>query len=148
VQHVFDVPRLGRELKLTGETTYRLFRHDLVPPKTAVKLLALHTTERERLRKKGTYAALAMMRSIMEAVLRDHYSAMGKDLNERIRNVRGRLPPRANEGALHRLRKLANAILHLDREKNEGLPKMNESRLEKEIVSLLHVLRALIEGTK
>jgi hypothetical protein len=40
VQHVFDVPRLGRDLKLTGETTYRLFRHDLVPPQTAVKLPA------------------------------------------------------------------------------------------------------------
>lgn len=96
----------------------------------------------------ATYAALALMRSIMEAVLRDHYRAEGRDLNERIRNARGRLPPGANEGALHRLRKLANAILHLDREKDEGLPKMDEVRLEKEIVSLLFVLRALIEGAK
>ena len=96
----------------------------------------------------ASYAALALMRSIMEAVLRDHYRAEGKDLNERIRNARGRLPPGANEGALHRLRKLANAILHLDREKDEGLPKMDEVRLEKEIVSLLFVLRALIEGAK
>lgn len=96
----------------------------------------------------ATYAALALMRSIMEAVLRDHYRAEGKDLNERIRNARGRLPRGANEGALHRLRKLASAILHLDREKDEGLPKMDEVRLEKEIVSLLFVLRALIEGAK
>ncbi len=96
----------------------------------------------------ATYAALALMRSIMEAVLRDRYRAEGKDLNERIRKARGRLPPGANEGALHRLRKLANAILHLDREKDEGLPKMDEVRLEKEIVSLLFVLRALIEGAK
>lgn len=96
----------------------------------------------------ATYAALALMRSIMEAVLRDHYRAEGKDLSERIRNARGRLPPGANEGALHRLRKLANAILHLDRKKDEGLPKMDEVRLEKEIVSLLFVLRALIEGAK
>ena len=96
----------------------------------------------------AAYAALALMRSIMEAVLRDHYRAEGNDLNERIRNARGRLPPGANEGALHRLRKLANAILHLDREKDEGLPKMDEVRLEKEIVSLLFVLRSLIEGAK
>ena len=96
----------------------------------------------------ATYAALALMRSIMEAVLRDHYRAEGKDLNERIRNARGRLPPNANEVALHRLRRLANAILHLDRDKDEGLPKMDEVRLEKEIVSLLFVLRALIEGAK
>uniref|UniRef100_UPI004047FBCD hypothetical protein n=2 Tax=Yoonia sp. TaxID=2212373 RepID=UPI004047FBCD len=96
----------------------------------------------------ATYAALALMRSIMEAVLRDHYRVEGRDLNERIRNAHGRLPPGANEAALHRLRKLANAILHLDREKDEGLPKMDEVRLEKEIVSLLFVLRALIEGAK
>lgn len=96
----------------------------------------------------ATYAALALMRSIMEAVLRDHYRAEGKDLSERIRNARVRLPLGANEGALHRLRKLANAILHLDREKDMGLPKMDAVRLEKEIVSLLFVLRALIEGAK
>ena len=96
----------------------------------------------------ATYAALALMRSIMEAVLRDHYRAEGRDLSECIRNVRSRLPRNANDAALHRLRKLANAILHLDREKDEGLPGMDDVRLEKEIVSLLLVLRALIEGAK
>ena len=96
----------------------------------------------------ATYAALTLMRSIMEAVLRDHYHAEGKDLSERIRNARGRLPRGANEAALHRLRKLANVILHLNREKDECLPTMDEARLEKEIVSLLFVLRALIEGAE
>ena len=96
----------------------------------------------------ATYAALALMRSIMEAVLRDHYRADGKDLSERIRNARGRLPPGASEGALHRLRKQANAVLHLDHEKDEGLASMDDVRLEKEIVSLLFVVRALIEGAK
>ena len=94
----------------------------------------------------ANYAALALMRSILEAVLRDHYDADGNDLKERIQHVRNRLPRGANEAALHRLRKLANAVLHLDREKDEGLPSMDEVRLEKEIVSLLFVLRALIEG--
>jgi len=96
----------------------------------------------------ATYAALALMRSIMEAVLRDHYGAQGKDLCEYISDVRCRLPRGASEAALHRLRKLANAILHFDREKDEGLPKLDEVHLEKEIVSLLFVLRALIEGGK
>lgn len=96
----------------------------------------------------ATYAALALMRSIMEAVLRDYYRAEGKDLNERIQNARGRLPPGASEGALQRMRKQANAILHLDRGKDEGLANMDDVRLEKEIVSLLFVLRALIEGVK
>jgi hypothetical protein len=92
------------------------------------------------------YAALALMRSIMEAVLRDHYRVDGKDLRDRICNARNRLPRGANEAALHRLRKLANAVLHLDRENDQGLPKLDKVKLEKEIVSLLFVLRALIEG--
>ncbi|MES0179691.1 DUF4145 domain-containing protein [Mesorhizobium sp. M0025] len=96
----------------------------------------------------ATYASLALMRSIMESVLRDHYHAKGNDLNDRIRNVRDRLPPGANEAALHRLRKVANAILHLDHERDEGLANMDPVRLEKEIISLLFVLRALIEGAK
>lgn len=92
------------------------------------------------------YSALALMRSTMEAVLRDHYRAEGKDLSERIRSARHRLPRDANEAALHRLRKLANAVLHLDPGRDEGLPKPDEARSEKEIVSLLLVLRALIEN--
>jgi hypothetical protein len=91
------------------------------------------------------YAALALMRSIMEAVLRDHYRAQGNDLAERIDNARA-LPPAANLAALHRLRKLANAILHLDGDRDGGLANMNLCRLENEIISLLFVLRALIEG--
>lgn len=93
------------------------------------------------------YAAIALMRSIMEAVLRDHYGAEG-NLEKRIQNARDRLPRGASEAALDRLRRRANAILHLDRKEGEGLPEMNEELLEKEIVSLLFVLRALIEGAK
>jgi hypothetical protein len=96
----------------------------------------------------ATYGALALMRSIMEAVLRDHYGVIGQGLDERINNARGRLPRGANADALHRLRRRANAILHLNLEKDEGLPSMDEQELEKEIVSLLFVLRALIEGAK
>jgi hypothetical protein len=71
VQNVFDVPRLGRELALTGETTYRLFRHDLAPPKTAVKLLALHTTERERLRKKDIHVKELTKIELIDYVIHD-----------------------------------------------------------------------------
>jgi hypothetical protein len=92
------------------------------------------------------FAALALMRSILEVVLRDHYGAGGEDLSERINKASKRLPSGANPAALHRLRKRANAILHLNSEKNERLPEINPPKLEKEIVSLLLVLRALIEG--
>lgn len=79
-------------------------------------------------------------------MLRDHYGANGAHLSERISNSRRLLPRGANEAALHRLRKLANAILHLDADRDEGLRKLEGIQLEQEIVSLLFVLRALIEG--
>lgn len=92
------------------------------------------------------FAALALMRSIMEVVLRDHYGANGNDLSERISNSRKLLPRDADEAALHRLRKIANAILHLDTGNEVALPKLEPVQLENEILSLLQVLRALIEG--
>ena len=93
-------------------------------------------------------AALALMRSIMEAALRDHYEAKGKNLKEMIIHVRDRLPEGASEPALHRLRELANAAIHLDNAKHRGLARMDELDLEKKVLSLLFVLRALIEGVK
>ena len=90
-------------------------------------------------------AALAMMRSILEGVLRDHYRAEGDDLYQFINNAR-RLPPGAPKQALHRLRVRANVLLHLDAEKAASLPALGAEELEREIVSLLLVLRALIEA--
>ena len=97
----------------------------------------------------------------MEAVLRDHYGAKGNNLKQRILRKHGYPPDLqeagrsplgtvggVSENALHRLRELANAILHLDREKDEGLSGMDDVQLEKEIVAHLFVLRALIEGVK
>ena len=92
------------------------------------------------------FAALALMRSIMETMLRDHYNAEGNDLSERINSVRKILPAGANEAALHRLRKLANAVLHGRADSGEMLTTLEPFQMEKEMVSLLLVLRALIEG--
>ena len=92
------------------------------------------------------FAALALMRSIMETVLRDHYNAQGSDLDQRINSVRKALPRGANEAALHRLRKLANSVLHGSADSGEVMTKLEPFQVEKEIVSLLLVLRALIEG--
>jgi hypothetical protein len=94
-----------------------------------------------------TSAALILMRSVLEAVLRDHYRAEGKDLSERINNAVG-LPRAANAAALHRLRKIANKIAHLNENNNEFMPDLNKINIEKEIVLLLFVLRHLIENTK
>lgn len=91
-------------------------------------------------------ASLSLMRSVMEEVLCNHYDAQGESLSKRISHARKRLPPRANEAALDRLRKLANESLHLDHKPGARLPKLDEAGLEKEIVYLLYVLRELIEG--
>jgi Asp-tRNA(Asn)/Glu-tRNA(Gln) amidotransferase A subunit family amidase len=74
------------------------------------------------------------MRSIMEMVLRDHYHAQGNDLSERINSVRKALPADANEVALHRLRKLANAVLHHSAE-DQALAKLEPLQMEREIIS-------------
>lgn len=88
------------------------------------------------------FAAIALMRSILEAVLRDHYRIEGKDLRERIENAQGVIPPTVRPAALDRLRNYANKILHLD----EEITHLSESQFEIEIVRLLYVLRNLIEG--
>ncbi len=99
------------------------------------------------------HAALAFLRSIVEAVLRDYYQAEGKNLAERITNTRG-LPAKANKWALRYLRKLANAFLHTA-PKSEGnvidkdaaqFEEMNEKQKEIEMVRLFDIVRALIEG--
>lgn len=103
------------------------------------------------------YAALTLMRAILEAVLRDHYGAEGAGLGEKIDSVHQELlPAEARRARLHRLRRTANSILHEPQsgiqshmridEKRPELMSMDEKGLEKEIVSLLLVLRALIEG--
>lgn len=86
------------------------------------------------------FAALALMRSVLEAVLKLHYQAPGRDLSERIDNCQN-LPRGASKMALHRIRTLANEILHFERERAELPPD-----LELQLLRLLNALRSLIEG--
>lgn len=85
------------------------------------------------------FAAIAVMRSILETVLKEHYKASGKTLDELVDNVRG-LPRNIHRAQLDRLRRLANRVLHNDN--REELPK----DFEREIIGHLYVLRDLIEG--
>jgi hypothetical protein len=86
------------------------------------------------------FAALTLMRSVLEATLKFHYKAPGKDLKERIENCEC-LPVHCSKIALHRIRSLANEILHFEKDAIQ-LPKS----FEQEILRLLNVLRGLIEG--
>ncbi len=90
-------------------------------------------------------AALALMRSVTEMAVRDHYGGSGSKLDELIESVAALLPKRANAPALHRLRRLANRVLHGEID-DFTRPDTKRRDFELEIVSLLFVLRALIEG--
>jgi len=85
------------------------------------------------------FAALALMRSILEVTLRDHYGAQG-NINEMIDNAQ-KLPQACQKAALHRLRQLSNDVLHF---KNSA--KTGPRDWERELLYFLVILRALIEG--
>lgn len=86
------------------------------------------------------FAALAMMRSILELVLREHYGSTGDNLEELINNARS-LPKSAGWKELHKLRKLANSVLHFG-----TAPIPAPSELERRLVGHLLCLRDLIEA--
>jgi hypothetical protein len=93
-------------------------------------------------------AALALMRAVLEAVIRDHYWAEGDNLESRINSIGDRLPVAVRLERLHVLRVLANSLLHTNPDNTlaRRYREMDEQTLELEIVSFLLTLRALIEG--
>lgn len=86
------------------------------------------------------FAALALMRSVLETTLKVHYRTPGNDLKERIGNCQN-LPRGTSIQSLDRVRKLANNVLHFERN-----GKQVPSDFEREVLRLLNALRALIEG--
>ncbi len=62
------------------------------------------------------FASIALLRSVIEIVLRKHYEATGGDLEEYINTARDL--PRSIRGNLHGIRKLANDVLHLNDSKD------------------------------
>jgi len=94
-------------------------------------------------------AALAMMRTLLEIVLVGHYGASGGKLEDLINTARGLDANRKR--VLHRLRKLANGVVHVkdtsgndDRDDFDRLPSGAE-RVEIKLASCLATLRELIE---
>ena len=91
------------------------------------------------------YAALALMRSILEKILHDHHGAQAGKLDERIDQA---LRFGRQKQDLHHIRKLANAILHWDREEGEQEKKFflgETHEQEMNMILLFLALRALIE---
>jgi hypothetical protein len=82
-------------------------------------------------------ASLALVRSVLELVLRNHYGTNG-DLEEQIRSVT-RLPRGVTRSDLYEIRRLA--VLHFSTER-VAIPE----DIERQMVKHLDVLRRLIEG--
>lgn len=92
------------------------------------------------------FSCFALLRSIMESVLKRHYRAIGSDLSEQINSIQSQLPRGVNVSELHRLRRLANDILHGNEAGVERIRELKSFQLEKEIVGFLIMTRSLIEG--
>jgi hypothetical protein len=91
-------------------------------------------------------AAVALLRSIMENVLREHYGAEGGRLDELIGSVWNRLPQDVKANKLDKIRRLANSIMHLDSFRRDPWSNLDEKQIEKEIVEMFKLIGALIEG--
>jgi hypothetical protein len=87
-----------------------------------------------------SFASIALMRSLLEAVLKTHYGSTGQDLEQLVSNARS-LPVGVKRVALHQLRRLANHIIHFGNADVE-MPQ----DLERQLAKYLYTLRALIEG--
>jgi len=90
-------------------------------------------------------AALALMRAILEQLMKKHYGWNEKGLLKSIEvaSARGLFPPTILFSQVQRLLKLGNDAVHLN---SEELHKVAEADVEKEILSLLLIIRTLIEG--
>ena len=90
--------------------------------------------------------AIALMRSIVENVLAEHYQSNGGDLCELINQAKG-LPQSASSKDLHKLRRVANSVLHTsdtDCALNVNHPIQLDG--DKDVITLLQIVKNLIEG--
>ncbi|MGO4916864.1 hypothetical protein [Pseudogemmobacter sp. W21_MBD1_M6] len=110
------------------------------------------------------YAAIALMRAVVEATLRDHYVAKGETLDVMIESARKQentpnnhmlrkrpLPKVVNPNELHYFRITANNILHSNTAKDEQSTLQNrwwmdQKQTEKQLVKFFGMIRKLIES--
>ena len=88
-------------------------------------------------------SCISVIRVIIEAALKSGYRGSG-GLKEMIGGAQD-LPPSVNRGALHRIRELANGLLH-GHARAEKFLAAGTYEKEREIIAALRVVRDLIEG--
>jgi len=113
--------------------------------KEVLSLLVLLRQAQEAFIYGAEFAALALMRAILELVLKKHYGAKGLNLEILVDDAR-KLPKGVDRKDLHKLRELGNDVLHF---KTAQLKESGRDKIfaapEGEILSLMAVLRTLIE---
>ena len=148
--------RLTQNIGFDARGVFRrraLFLQVLVPQHVAqkhgtaepVSLYTLLQQAHDALVYGAPYTALALMRSILERVLRDHYGAKEAKLYERINQARFSGRQKKN---LHHIRELVNAVLRWDKEVGDKEKKFLSDTVEEQethMVLLLLSLRKLIE---
>lgn len=148
----------------TGTSSHEVFRrHSLLSTihitqkAGATHSMLEHLEQAQRAFVSGApLAAAALIRSIMEVVLREHYRTedgkqdMPTDLKSLINNASD-LPSEVNKTRLHDIRKNTNAILHADPRQNPRAKILydgSDEKIETEIASMFKSLRELIYGIK
>jgi hypothetical protein len=95
------------------------------------------------------FAAFALMRAILELLLKNHYGSSGLDpdrldLSELIETSRG-LPQSVHRARLHMIRQLGNDVLHFKKLYFSKERTSDLAKLEREVISHFLTLQALIE---
>lgn len=92
------------------------------------------------------FAALTLLRAIVELVLTDHFRISGRDLAEQISKAGKLLPSGVYPNDLHRLRMDANSLLHGRGERQKEAGVKSRMDLELSIAQHLDKIRLLLEG--
>jgi hypothetical protein len=91
------------------------------------------------------FAAVALMRAVLEAALVNHYGASGRDLEAKIASVPDDKIRWRRKQELHQLRRFVNGILHTQERTPDDNEKSKPLLSEEEMVAYLGHLRSLIE---
>ncbi len=91
-------------------------------------------------------AAIALLRSVVELVLSEHYGSRGRDLQELIDNAKG-LPKNTRSDTLHKIRRAANQMLHYSVADVGAVSAMRGEIAVENVFSFTKVVRDLIEGS-
>lgn len=86
------------------------------------------------------FAAIALLRALMELVLVKHYEVNRQELDRMIDASANKLPKNLQPSVLHRLRQLGNWVVHSNQERVSTV-----DDLEQEILAGFQILRRLIE---